>query len=311
MLLKLTRSALVFGITCAVLYAVAFMLLCRVQLGNTLSIYRSAPYYSYDSGTNKMRFHAFDTAHRYDVLVLGSSHAYRGYDPALFRARGLELYNLGSSGQTPLQGRFLMEAYVDSGSTRLVIMDLYNPCFMDDGFESTSLLTRHVPSDRVAWNIGLAQRDLRALNMLMLRSVGTVEAPLADTAWCYSGYCPRTDSMQTPARTQRPRPFVAKSAQLEHFRHMLAHCREQRLPLVLVSHYQPSTSDRAAHLAFHDLVMQEIAPYPEVRYLDLAYAHQANDLDHFYDLNHLNQAGVDLFNAQLIDSLSALGLVPH
>ena len=38
-----------------------------------------------------------------DVLFLGSSHAYRTFDPRLFAERDIEVVNLGSSIQTPLQ----------------------------------------------------------------------------------------------------------------------------------------------------------------------------------------------------------------
>lgn len=311
MLLRLLRSGLLFLATCLGLYLVLFLVLCRTQVGRTPSIHRSNSYYSYNSGSNKQRFHEFDTAHHYDVLVLGSSHAYRGYDPARFAERGLELYNLGSSAQTPKHSAYLLEAYVDTTSTDLLILDLYAPTFMEEGLESTSLLTRHVPSDQAAWGIGLAQHDLRALNMLALRVLGPTEDQPLDRMRCYNGYCPQSDSVKQVVQQARPLPFEPLPDQLAHFRRALGLCRARKVPLVLVSHYQPSTSDHGLQRSLHALVMQEIAEHPNVHYIDLSYAHQADDRHHFFDHNHLNQAGVDLFNAQLIDSLSALGLVPH
>ena len=44
-----------------------------------------------------------DTTINIDVLVLGSSHAYRGFDPRIFKKAGIKLFNFGSSGQTLLQ----------------------------------------------------------------------------------------------------------------------------------------------------------------------------------------------------------------
>ncbi|MBP7450977.1 MAG: hypothetical protein KA817_13150, partial [Flavobacteriales bacterium] len=48
-----------------------------------------------------------------DILFLGSSHAYRGFDPRVFRAHGLTTFVLGSSAQSPLQTKVLVERYLD------------------------------------------------------------------------------------------------------------------------------------------------------------------------------------------------------
>src|SRR5438067_355769 len=47
-----------------------------------------------------------------EVVVFGSSHAYRGFDPRVFAAAGHTLVNLGSTNQTPLNSRFLAELYL-------------------------------------------------------------------------------------------------------------------------------------------------------------------------------------------------------
>src|SRR5688572_15501507 len=38
-----------------------------------------------------------------DILVLGSSLAYRGIDPRVFSKKGIRIFNLGSTAQTPIQ----------------------------------------------------------------------------------------------------------------------------------------------------------------------------------------------------------------
>jgi len=42
-----------------------------------------------------------------DILILGSSHAYRGYDPRIFNKHGFSMFNLGSSAQSPIQTKVL------------------------------------------------------------------------------------------------------------------------------------------------------------------------------------------------------------
>ncbi len=48
-----------------------------------------------------------------DVLILGSSLAYREIDVRAFDSLGLKAFNLGSSSQTPLQASFLLDNYLD------------------------------------------------------------------------------------------------------------------------------------------------------------------------------------------------------
>jgi hypothetical protein len=52
------------------------------------------------------------------------------------------------------------------------------------------------------------------------------------------------------------------------------------------------------------------APF-EVPYLDMAYGHPVDPQDHFYDHNHLNLAGVRLFNDALIARLDSAGMLRH
>ena len=66
-----------------------------------------------------------DTTINIDVLVLGSSHAYRGFDPRIFKKAGIKLFNFGSSGQTPLQSEFLLKRYTEQFNPKLVIIEVY------------------------------------------------------------------------------------------------------------------------------------------------------------------------------------------
>src|SRR5690606_4167572 len=57
-----------------------------------------------------------------DILVLGSSHAYRGFDNRVFEKQGLKLFNLGSSSQSPMQTNILLNQYVDELNPKLVVL---------------------------------------------------------------------------------------------------------------------------------------------------------------------------------------------
>jgi hypothetical protein len=76
------------------------------------------------------------TTHGVDLLFLGSSHAYRGFDPRIFQEEGIRTFNLGSSSQTPLQTRILLNRYLDQLNPEQVIFEVYPVTFELDGVES-------------------------------------------------------------------------------------------------------------------------------------------------------------------------------
>src|SRR5262245_26702081 len=101
-MLRLLRSGLLFAATVVVLYLAGMWLLTHVRLFGRPAIYRTGDYYKWHGGQSVPQWQEFDQKEHYDVLVLGSSHAYRGYDPEHFAKRGLRMFNLGSTAQTPM-----------------------------------------------------------------------------------------------------------------------------------------------------------------------------------------------------------------
>jgi len=72
-----------------------------------------------------------------DVLILGSSHAYRGFDPRIFNVNGFKMFNLGSSSQTPIQTEFLLKKYLQKLNPKIVIFEVNAMSFTSDGLESS------------------------------------------------------------------------------------------------------------------------------------------------------------------------------
>lgn len=102
-------------------------------------------------------------------FFLGSSHAYRGYDPRVFSDHGLSTFNLGSSSQRIMHSYIIAKEYISSGNT-LVILDVFSSTLVHDYLlEASSSLIQNVPSFSAALKIGLRTPDPRVLNMLTLR----------------------------------------------------------------------------------------------------------------------------------------------
>ena len=118
------RLKLIFPIVCliTVIYYAIIYLLFHFQFQKT-------PYIKYvqnsvllDKGIFQRTRSEIDTIKNVDIIFLGSSHAYRAFDPDIFQNHGFSSFNLGSSSQSPLNSYFLMKKYIQKCNT--VIMEL-------------------------------------------------------------------------------------------------------------------------------------------------------------------------------------------
>lgn len=300
-----------FLVLSAALYLVVFYILTNtVFLGRPL-IYRTSDYYQWKGGAAWMQYAEFDPTARWDAVVLGSSHAYRGYDPRVFQNRGYRMFNLGSSAQTPMNGYYVLKQYADSARIPLVIFDMYENAFTQDGLESTSELTQHVPSDVEAWGMAWGVHDLRAVNMMALRYFTRDVGPMfTDSTYRGAGYAVRTARAPANVRYDVGRPLRMNANQRRYFTACIDLCRARGVELVFTTHFYPHQSDTAKHTLFHHFV-DSTARVHGLRYLDFAYAHELSDTDHFCDHNHLNETGARIFNVRLVDSLVANGYLPR
>jgi len=307
MMRRLVLQGLQFFAVVVVVYLVVFWVLCHIRLQGHPLIMRTSSYYQPKGGVAWKKFQEFDTTKHWDAIVIGSSHAYRGYDPRLFAQRGVRMFNLGSSAQSPMNSYYVLRNYLSRKNTGLVIMDLYENAFEDGGMESTSELTRNITSDRAAVEMAIGLRDVRAVNMLALRFILSSDPP-TDLGHDYAmgGFAERNDSVKTTPHYDLGRPLVLDPRQVDYFKRCIQYCSAQKIPMVLVTHFFPHASDHARHAAFHAFVDSIIAS-AGLRYLDFAYDHTLSDTDNFYDHNHMNQSGVRIFNERLLDSLESQG----
>ena len=77
----------------------------------------------------------YEQAENIDLLVLGSSHAYRSYDPEVLGAAlpgQPEVFNFGSSAQSPLTSYCLLREVLRTHQPRLVLLDLYALVFSEN-----------------------------------------------------------------------------------------------------------------------------------------------------------------------------------
>jgi hypothetical protein len=113
-------------------------------------------------GSSGFRLNELEKRRNIDVLITGSSHAYRGIDSRYFEQKGIKTFNMGSSSQTPIQTKWLLKKHLDKLNPKLVILEVDPSIFCSDGIESSLDIISNYP--KVAATLPLAFGHLKTTN---------------------------------------------------------------------------------------------------------------------------------------------------
>lgn len=249
-----------------------------------------------------------------DVLFVGSSHAYRGFDPRIWSARGYRTFNLGSSSQTPLQSEVLLQRHLAGLRPSLVILELGPTSFSYDGVESALDVLANAPADGLAWQMALHTSHLKVWNSMLYTwahrgvfGMPDIHEPQQKGSDTYipGGYVEKKLRHYKHAPPERPTHFTARPEQVAALDRMLALLKAEGVRTIAVE--APVTRSRRASAVDQDQFAEWITA--KLPYFDLQGRVPLDDSLHFYDAHHLNQLGVDRMNGVLIDLLEAEGVL--
>jgi hypothetical protein len=276
------------------------------------AIYISNDYFMWKGGDTYSKFQEFDLNAKYDVVVVGSSRAYRGYNPACFADSGMMMFNLGTSAQSIINTDIVVRNYIRPGTTKLLIVDLYAGAFRSGQLESSADLIENVSTIETAEDIAGQSTDPRVWNMYVLRRLTETDKPyFAKDDYTGSGYSEKKDSLSPSLvkllgtfKQSNEADLVIDSSAFDALERMLSYCSANKIEVVLV--YSPVTDfySRANHAVFTDAITPLINKH-HVKYFDYTSSLHLNTQFHFYDDTHLNSAGVAIFNSRLIADLRA------
>lgn len=307
---KLKGIFLFFIFTFAFYFSLLFILFGIKDTTGRSYIYNTADYYLKKGGNSYRTFHNFNREQPYDIVVMGGSHAYRGYDPRIFSSQGYQLYTLGSSNQSISNTYFAFKEYVKTHHVKMVLLDIYDEGFLDNGaeFEAAADMIPNLSGGHTTpLQMALGVCDFRALNMCVLRALNDTTTPvnMHEKQYVMNGYCANTDSIKAPLE---PTIITDKidAVKLYYFKKLLKHAAEQQIKIVAVNHPIPNPDYAPQHKRLVVAVQPHLDTYG-IPFLDYAYALTLDAHNHFYDYTHMNQAGVNMYNARLIDDLKKQG----
>lgn len=309
---KIIKKGLLFFFIIIFMYLFSMYCLNKIKINNIPMIYRVSGIFCYKGGNTFRKFKDYDQNKTYDVIVIGSSHAYRGYDPRIFGKHKLEMFDLGSSGQTLLNTYYIAKNYIKASSCKLVILDIYDIALSENGMEPAADLIENMTSSSTALEMAFAMKDPRAVNMATLRMMRLNEAPsFQDTAYVMNGYSENKRTAEAMNKDKYRSYYNLNKDQLMYLKKILEYFKSLQLKVIAITHPIPlELQKNSNHNQFYQNTMS-VTSSMGVPYWDYSRTLILDSKKDYFDENHLNQYGVEKFNPVLIKDLHEHGYLPN
>lgn len=268
-------------------------------------------------GHSLVRFREAADYQEYDLVFIGSSRVYRGFDPRVFERYGLSIFNLGSPAQTSFNTYYLAKKYIDRIHASLFVMEVSS--LADNSPDESSIdLISNLPFSREMFEMGMKTirgKQIRTVNSILAAYLRRIFTPLNKARQRYdpeNKYISRGYVETCRMRNVRDRLNMIgprqKNIEMSSFREILELFREHKKPLllILVPLSKKLKENTSNYKEFVEAVRKETRRYG-YSFIDFNEKWsfkkmELDDLVDFYDGSHLNQKGVEKFNRFMIES---------
>ncbi len=254
------------------------------------------------------RLQEIDTMKHVDILFLGSSHTYRGFDTRIFSRHGMRTLNLGSSAQSVLQTEVLLRRYLDRIQPATIVWEVSPASLISDGVESSLDIVSNDRNDLWSFQMAAKQNHITVYNTLIYslyldvfrqNAAFTEDRRKADDLYIDGGFVQKDPQAYQIIR-RVPAEVSINAKQFLSFERCLSLIRASGSRLVMVQ-APVARSLYDSYLGHKEFDAQISAYGPYYNFNEILSLH---DSTHFYDSDHLNQSGVARFNTALIRILS-------
>lgn len=299
---RFIRNSVLYGVISILLYV---FLIC--VYGKDKVYYHIGSY-----GHMYTRVKEIPSHHNPDILFIGSSHVYRGFDPRIFSKHGISTFNLGSSAQTPIQTEVLLKKYLDSINPKMVVLEACPMLFQLDGIESTTDLISNDHIDFETCKLAMKSSDVKVINTLIYGAYQEYYHKIRDNfnepqkkdgdIYVYGGYVEKTDYSPWSDSIGIPNEeVIIRRKQWIAFEHCVKMLKDKSIPYLLVS--IPISKNTYCSIENRDEINDKISSCGN--YIDFNTILTLGDTC-FYNSDHLSQSGVCLFNDCFIRVLDSL-----
>ena len=184
-----------------------------------------------------------------DVLFLGSSHSYRGFDTRIFENEGIHCFNLGSSSQTPIQTRLLIDRYLDELNPKVVVIEVSPLILAADGVESSLDIIANDKNDIESIKMCVKLNNIKSYNAFIYgvyRDIFNKNSFFKESKikgkdeYISGGYVEKEVGFYVQEEITQ-KPWTPYEYQLKELNEIALILKEKKIPLVLVQ--APVTSN--------------------------------------------------------------------
>jgi hypothetical protein len=238
-----------------------------------------------------------------DILIIGTSHAYRGFDPRIFKENGITTLNLASSIQTPIQTNLIFKRYLDKINPKLVVYDVNPEVFNNDGIEAGLDLISNDYVSFDSFKMAFKINDIRLYNTLIFALYKQTfnanknfkeDINKNDDVYISGGYVEKKLKYNKDKKTYKPQSFEFNDFQLDYFKENIDFLNKKNIPFVLI--HTPITKKLYASKMNYKKIDSSMNKLSNGNYYDFNKLTQLSDTLDFYDSNHLNTIGVRKFD---------------
>jgi len=272
---------------------------------------------NYKPGSNGHLFTRIREIEKYkniDILFVGSSHAYRSFDPRIFQKHGINIFNLGSSSQTPLQTKLLLERYLYKINPKLIVYEVYPATFESDGVESAIDFISNSKFNIDLIKMAFKINHLKVYNTMIFRMISELTGEFSNfkeslvrgkDLYIPGGYVERIDTLKNYYQHDHNLKWNINKASRSEFESCLQLIRGHSIKCLLIQ-----TPIRNDFYSSH-CNNEEIDHYfrNKALYINFNNSPEMLDTSYFYDEHHLNKTGVFVFNELFIKQIDKIKLL--
>lgn len=262
------------------------------------------------------RFQELNNYPKKEVLLIGSSHAYRGFDPRILFPEG-NSFNLGNSAQTPYVTFHLLQSFLDSIQPKKVIYEAYwGPLSASSSSVESSIdVISNKPINYGDIKMVLGQKNILSFNSLNYSMIKNLIDPIDTTdieyfdfdSYIAGGYVSKTSNKGYLSNTNNLN-FPSKNIELNDYQikylvKCIELCKKKNVEFValrtpVMSEYISSFENFIEISEFTDSLFKS----HQVKYQDFCSKSAIEQMklktdEDFSDAHHLTQSGVEKFNS--------------
>lgn len=302
---KFLKAILLFIPLSVIIYVLMVIVIGELNIG---TLQKNLKYFVGAYGHTFTRIREVRIAKPVDMVFVGSSHAYRGFDTRIFKDDSISSFNLGSNRQSPIQTELLLKRYLPILKPKYLIYEVCPIAFSTDGVESTCDIISNDVVDWDAVKMAIKQNNIKIYNTLIYsyycqmlgRDKNFKEAIVKDDdTYITGGFVEKKLKFYTQEKIEAGKKAEINDLQKQSFINIVNMAKAQGIELILIqAPVTKATYNAYTNNHFFDEEMKKYGAYFNFNeHITL------NDSLDFFDGHHLNQNGVVKFNKALMEEL--------